>query len=137
MATCPSGHESASDDFCDVCGILIGAPAAFAAAPDGSAPGTAPYPAASGGTPATPPSAETCPRCTTPRTGQFCEACRLRLHHPRPSHPPSPIARAHRAAILRHARTPRHARAPRPLSNLAVRPPPPQPRRSRVSGRRW
>ena len=26
MTTCPSGHESASDDFCDVCGILIGAP---------------------------------------------------------------------------------------------------------------
>ena len=25
MATCPSGHESASDDFCDVCGVLIGA----------------------------------------------------------------------------------------------------------------
>ena len=26
MTTCPSGHESASDDYCDVCGILIGAP---------------------------------------------------------------------------------------------------------------
>ena len=24
MATCPSGHESASDDYCDVCGTLIG-----------------------------------------------------------------------------------------------------------------
>lgn len=29
MATCPSGHESASDDFCDVCGYLIGAPPSF------------------------------------------------------------------------------------------------------------
>jgi pSer/pThr/pTyr-binding forkhead associated (FHA) protein len=24
MATCPSGHESADDDFCDVCGFAIG-----------------------------------------------------------------------------------------------------------------
>jgi len=24
MATCPSGHESASDDFCDVCGVRMG-----------------------------------------------------------------------------------------------------------------
>jgi hypothetical protein len=83
MATCPSGHDSASDDFCDVCGILIGAPAAFAATPDGSAPGTAPYPAAPGGTPAAPSSAETCPRCTTPKTGQFCEACGYAYAQPR------------------------------------------------------
>ena len=43
MATCPSGHQSASDDFCDVCGVLIGA--APSLAPDGAAercrPGTA------------------------------------------------------------------------------------------------
>jgi hypothetical protein len=54
MATCPAGHESASDDFCDVCGYVIGAPASLA--PD-----------------RTP--AEECPRCGTPRAGQFCEAC--------------------------------------------------------------
>jgi hypothetical protein len=88
MATCPSGHDSASDDFCDVCGILIGAPAAFAAPPDGSAPGTAPYPAAPGGTPAARPSAEACPRCTTPRTGQFCEACGY-AYTPAPATPTS------------------------------------------------
>ena len=91
MATCPSGHQSASDDFCDVCGILIGAPAAFAAPPDGPSPGTAPPGTPAPGTPApgtaahpaapdasgaaSPDSGETCPRCTTPRTGQFCEAC--------------------------------------------------------------
>ena len=34
MATCPSGHQSASDDFCDVCGVLIGA--APSLAPDGA-----------------------------------------------------------------------------------------------------
>ena len=55
MATCPSGHESADDDFCDVCGFAIGpaaVPATIAA--------TAPAP---------------CPHCGVPRAGQFCESC--------------------------------------------------------------
>ena len=55
MATCPSGHESADDDFCDVCGFAIGpaaVPATIAA--------TVPAP---------------CPNCGIPRAGQFCEAC--------------------------------------------------------------
>jgi len=55
MATCPSGHDSASDDFCDVCGVLIGA------APE----------LASGGVPP----AEPCPQCGVTRAGQFCESC--------------------------------------------------------------
>jgi hypothetical protein len=50
MATCPAGHDSAGDDFCDVCGMRIGAP-----------------PAAGAG--------EACPRCGAVRAGQFCEAC--------------------------------------------------------------
>jgi hypothetical protein len=53
MATCPSGHDSASDDFCDVCGIRIGATA------------TMPAPA----------TAAACPQCGAARTGQFCESC--------------------------------------------------------------
>ena len=24
--TCPAGHESSTDDYCDTCGALIGAP---------------------------------------------------------------------------------------------------------------
>jgi hypothetical protein len=39
MATCPSGHESADDDFCDVCGFAIGPMDAR-----GSAPATVPRP---------------------------------------------------------------------------------------------
>jgi FHA domain len=67
MATCPSGHESASDDFCDVCGFRIGAPALIE---------TAPVPAgASLASSAPAASAEACPRCGAPRAGQFCEAC--------------------------------------------------------------
>ncbi len=55
MATCPAGHESASTDFCDVCGVLISA-----------APSLVP-----GQTPA----AATCPRCGVTQAGRFCEAC--------------------------------------------------------------
>ncbi len=67
MATCPSGHESASDDFCDVCGIRIDAPAFTETGPvsGGASPGN--------GASAAP--AEACPRCGAPRAGQFCEAC--------------------------------------------------------------
>jgi len=63
MATCPSGHESASDDFCDVCGIMIGVTAG---------PGRDPAPASPslGGVPA-----EKCPRCGVLRVDPFCEAC--------------------------------------------------------------
>ena len=61
MATCPSGHESADDDFCDVCGFAIGpaaVPATIAA--------TAPAP---------------CPQCGVPRAGQFCESCGYDFTH--------------------------------------------------------
>jgi FHA domain-containing protein len=68
MATCPSGHESASDDYCDVCGTLIGTavltPPAQAA---GSMPGQAPAGVS--------PAEGACPRCGVPRVGQFCESC--------------------------------------------------------------
>jgi hypothetical protein len=53
MSTCPEGHDTASTDFCDVCGIRVGAPA----------------PAQAG------PAAAACPRCGAERSGQFCETC--------------------------------------------------------------
>ncbi|NUR93049.1 MAG: FHA domain-containing protein [Nonomuraea sp.] len=59
MATCPQGHPSGSDDYCDVCGAQIGGAAAPAVQQQ------APPPA----------SAEACPVCQTPRAGQFCEVC--------------------------------------------------------------
>jgi len=78
MAVCPNGHDSVSDDFCDTCGMRIGAsppPAnpqpgshATGSSPaSGAASSAWPDPAAS--------AAEPCPRCGTPRNGQFCEAC--------------------------------------------------------------
>jgi FHA domain len=80
MTTCPSGHESASDDFCDVCGILIGAPPLTETGTlSGITPGTGGAsvtgagPSAGPGAP--PAAAEACPRCGVPRAGQFCETC--------------------------------------------------------------
>ncbi len=55
MPVCPEGHDTPSTDFCDVCGIRVGAPA------------PAPELAGAG--------AGACPRCGTGRSGQFCETC--------------------------------------------------------------
>jgi hypothetical protein len=81
MATCPNGHESASDDFCDVCGYKIGAAAFAQSGPEhgGGPPQSGPVP--DGPVPDGPVPDDgsvpggSCPRCGAPRTGQFCEAC--------------------------------------------------------------
>jgi FHA domain len=80
VATCPSGHASASDDFCDVCGVLIGAVPSLPAsgmpgdgAPDEAARGGAGAAGGVGG--AGPARGEACPRCGAARAGQFCESC--------------------------------------------------------------
>ncbi|KAB8195868.1 FHA domain-containing protein [Nonomuraea phyllanthi] len=66
MATCPQGHPSGADDYCDVCGAqMTGVPAPqpqAAANPQGTAS-------------AAPGAAGSCPVCQTPRAGQFCEVC--------------------------------------------------------------
>ena len=82
MALCPNGHDSASDDFCDVCGMRIGGSPAAGPPPAVSAP------------PRPDTAAETCPRCDTPRTGQFCEACGFNFNGPRfiPAGPPPPAS---------------------------------------------
>jgi FHA domain len=71
MATCPSGHESASDDYCDVCGALIGSAVLTPSAPAGASPVEG-----------------ACPRCGVPRVGQFCESCGFDFNAARPSLPP-------------------------------------------------
>jgi pSer/pThr/pTyr-binding forkhead associated (FHA) protein len=92
MAVCPNGHDSVSDDFCDLCGMRIASPAA---GPPPSASGRGPSGGPAGGWPAPAPGAvsadEPCPNCGTPRTGQFCEACGYNFAAPRlPSGPPPP-----------------------------------------------
>jgi hypothetical protein len=66
--TCPKGHASSTDDFCDECGAKIGG--------TGTVPMTAgAAPAASPATAS--PAAEPCPNCGAPRAGgtRFCEDC--------------------------------------------------------------
>ncbi|MCD9141679.1 FHA domain-containing protein [Streptomyces albireticuli] len=78
MPTCPNGHQSAADDWCEVCGHRMSA----------TAPGAVPPPPPPAGPPLSTPGgygfgdptvqAELCPRCRTPREAQapFCEECR-------------------------------------------------------------
>ena len=60
VATCPKGHPSSTDDYCDTCGAKIGGAMPI---PEPSA-----RPAASSGA--------SCPHCGTPSgAGRFCENC--------------------------------------------------------------
>ena len=91
MAVCPNGHDSASDDFCDTCGMRIGGSPPPAS---GAPPAAWPDPAAST------PAAEPCPRCGTAGNGQFCETCGYNFAGPRftpttASAPPPPAPRAY------------------------------------------
>lgn len=71
MPTCPNGHQSASDDWCEVCGHRMAAQEAAPAAPSYGYG----YPPTGG---AATVQAELCPQCRTPREAMapFCEECR-------------------------------------------------------------
>ncbi|MFC4113069.1 FHA domain-containing protein [Nonomuraea zeae] len=64
MATCPQGHASGDDEYCDVCGTQMAGAGAQSAPRQ---PATQAPSQQSG--------AESCPVCQTPRAGQFCEVC--------------------------------------------------------------
>ncbi|MFE8912353.1 FHA domain-containing protein [Streptomyces globisporus] len=84
MPTCPNGHQSGSEDWCEVCGHRMttgGAPAG--AVPPPPPPPPAPgygYPQPGSGSDGGQPTmqAELCPQCRTPREtmAPFCEECR-------------------------------------------------------------
>jgi len=98
MAVCPNGHDSASDDFCDTCGMRIGGSPPPGNPASGAPPAAWPDPAApASAAPAS--AAEPCPRCGTPRNGQFCEACGYNFAGPRftPASAASPPPAAPRA----------------------------------------
>ncbi|MFZ3470219.1 FHA domain-containing protein [Streptomyces sp. 4.24] len=70
MPTCPNGHQSASDDWCEVCGHRMAAPTGNPGAPSYG------YGYPPTGEPTA--QAELCPQCRTPREAMapFCEECR-------------------------------------------------------------
>jgi hypothetical protein len=81
MPTCPNGHQSGSDDWCEVCGHrMAGAVPPPPPPPPGGGYGFPPP--TPGGRPnqSAVPNAEPelCPQCRTPREGgaPFCEECR-------------------------------------------------------------
>ncbi|MFL6028045.1 MAG: FHA domain-containing protein [Friedmanniella sp.] len=98
-ATCPAGHLSAAEDYCDVCGMPIEAAApppggttrpAAASAPTGP-PVLAPTDA--------PMAVQACPHCSAPNAPDalFCEACGYDFttgSMPRPLAPPDSAAAA-------------------------------------------
>ncbi|MFE9392798.1 FHA domain-containing protein [Streptomyces sp. NPDC006784] len=116
MPTCPNGHQSAADDWCEVCGHRMaeapGSPAGAAPPPpQPPAPGGYGYPGPPGPPPAPGPPPpghgpgqgygypgpgsgppEPCPQCGTPRESQapFCEECRYNFltHSPTTYAPP-------------------------------------------------
>lgn len=79
--TCPNGHQSDADDFCDTCGAKIdpaNQPATPAAAGGGDPGGAAGDPGAAASTPPDPaPDEQACPHCGVPNAAGslFCEAC--------------------------------------------------------------
>ncbi|WP_405936762.1 FHA domain-containing protein [Streptomyces sp. NBC_00726] len=80
MPTCPNGHQSGSEDWCEVCGHRMTGPGA----PAGAVPPPPPPPPAHGygyprpHDPDATAQAELCPQCRTPREAMapFCEECR-------------------------------------------------------------
>ena len=71
MPTCPAGHDSATDDYCDTCGAPISSIASALAQPDeaaAEAAGEADEGAAAAG-------GVSCPGCGTTVVGRFCESC--------------------------------------------------------------
>jgi FHA domain len=86
--TCPAGHESTTEDYCDTCGAPIGAATApgagdesgAAAGAEGTAGGEAEASAA--------PEQATCPGCGEPVLGRFCESCGYDVEQGRPAAPP-------------------------------------------------
>src|SRR5579863_959864 len=101
MAVCPNGHDSASEDFCDICGMRIDG-ARVNIGPSGPtgmpAYGSPPAPAGGGGPggPRPDPAGQPCPQCGTARSGQFCESCGFNFgtaqQPAQPAWPPPPAS---------------------------------------------
>ncbi|MFD4727426.1 FHA domain-containing protein [Streptomyces seoulensis] len=76
MPTCPNGHQSGSDDWCEVCGHRMAG--AVPPPPPATGGGYGFPPPRNEGRPSPGGQGELCPQCRTPREGgaPFCEECR-------------------------------------------------------------
>ena len=75
MARCPAGHESEASDYCDTCGLVIGAESAGNGTGSAAPTATVAAPAAVTLAVATGGSGGGCPVCHAERNGRFCEEC--------------------------------------------------------------
>jgi hypothetical protein len=82
MATCPAGHDSTTDDYCDTCGVPIAAAPTSPDPPDGASSTPPAGSAATGGAASTAAAASpeseaatVCPGCGDSVVGRFCESC--------------------------------------------------------------
>jgi hypothetical protein len=81
MPTCPRGHESSDEEYCDVCGLALNASAPQPASP------AKPEPAD--------PAGGACSNCGSALDGRFCENCgydSLAAPPPRTEPQPTPVA---------------------------------------------
>jgi len=85
--TCPAGHESTTDDYCDTCGAPIGAATAAATGAGSVSPGTDGTASAPGGAAGAPQPAA-CPSCGEPVAARFCESCGYDIESGTPAAPP-------------------------------------------------
>jgi hypothetical protein len=85
MPICPNGHNSADEEYCEVCGRAMGGSPSPPPAPSVT---REPDPVSSQG-------ATVCPACGTPLDGRFCESCghdSLAAPPPAAVAPPTPAA---------------------------------------------
>ncbi|MFC6082600.1 FHA domain-containing protein [Sphaerisporangium aureirubrum] len=127
MATCPAGHDSSDEEYCDTCGIQM----TGTAAPPAPA-----IPAQGGGE-----QAGGCPDCGAPRGGRFCESCGYdfvlggpgassRSTRPPAATPSGPVSGASQGTgspSWQPAQVVRPGSAQVPASRPAPPPPPPPP----------
>jgi hypothetical protein len=75
--TCPRGHQSSSEDYCDECGARIGAPSASTPVSESPAPTPSSSTTSASTTAASSAAGEPCPCCATSRSGddRYCEVC--------------------------------------------------------------
>lgn len=130
MSTCPAGHATTAEDYCDTCGLPV---TAGGPGDTGLLPTTPAAPASSDATAATP--SGTCPHCsaTNPADALFCEACGYDFTTgslPRPAEPLTPPAGAPAAGGAASAsasaapEAPAAAPAAAPAEDLNPAPPP-------------